>query len=241
MPEMEPVRCSASLRAVLQSHEVAALLDHDARALLKRVRAGKVPEAIRSFDRKGYVFDVRDVERMIEVRWPEAADRERALRDLLGIRAGSLRSLHGAVIPVTRHPWEETAPRANPADDLLEHELRELVARAGTSARSREEFDAWAAVHADGLTHVDVMIRLSWASWEQVSPPAPSEAGDAEPGDLRDPLSALRLAAEHFGKPPSYGRFDRWALAAGCPHRAGGIRSRFGGWNAALREAGLID
>lgn len=241
MPDhSEPIRCSASLRPILKSHEVAALLRIDDRALLKRVRAGKVPEARASIQRTGWVFDCRDVERMIEEHIEDPSERETTRRSLLGLRAGALRAVGGVFEPKAHHAWEHGAPRRSPADALLDTELEQVLrtARAALGDGMTDgQFDAWAAVHADGLCAIDLVLRLS-APWEQLAGDAPCSA-DPDAWDLSDWRQALRAAAEHFGKPAPAGRFDAWARSVGCPHTAASIRNGRN-WSDRQLEAGVL-
>jgi hypothetical protein len=211
--------------------------------MLKQVRAGKVPEARRGFDQTGYEFDWRDVQAMIHSRVPAGPFRQQALRDLLGLRAGTRRSVNRGVRAAIHHDWDQTPLRSCPADELLDEELVSILERAqaevGEALADPAQFDRWALKHADGVTHVDMMLRLGYSTWELLS--APSSDADVAPDlDLRDPVAALRQAAEDLGRAPSHAGFDGWAVKAGCPLRAAGIRAQYGGvWSAAVQAAGL--
>lgn len=238
-----PERCAAPLRAVLSAFEVAALLGVESRALLKQVRAGKIPAARRSFDQTGYDFDWRDVQDMITTRLAPGPDQRQALRDLLGLRAGTRRSENGVILDAHHHRWNRSPVRWCPADELLDDELTAALERArtvlGEGMADPERFDLWGITNANGLTHTDVMLRLGYGSWELLCAPSPDE-DDAPELDLRDPVVALRQAAEDLGRPPTHAGFDAWAAKAGCPLRAAGVRAQFGGvWSAAIRAADL--
>ena len=244
-PSTSPRRCAAPLRAVVSASEVAALLDCNPRAMLKQIRAGKIPEARPSFDQLGYDFDWRDVQRMIEDRYPQGSSRDVAMRNLLGLRAGTRRAELGEFHDVVQHDWDDTPIRVCPADSLLDTELNAVIDAArtglGETVTDPQAFDRWADEHADGLSHLDVMLRLGFGSWELAAAAPEEESAPVAELDFRDPLVALREAALYFGHSPSHAGFDRWAKKTGCPLRAAGIRARYGGvWNAAIREAGLV-
>lgn len=225
MSTTEPVRCAACLRAVIKTHEVAALLDLDLRRFSEDVTAGRVVQAQPAHESRGYIFDAVDVEAMIRERYEPGPARLNAERHLLGLRTGALRVKNQRIEPEPKPEWATAAERTNPADALLDVELRDTVAAAqaalGEAISSCAEFDAWAAEHAGGLTHRDVLIRLgeiSWIGLVGTLAAAPSVSTASRPAwNLLDPIDAICAYHDQHGTWPSMKKFDAWGPAAGCP------------------------
>lgn len=225
MPDTDPVRCAACLRPVIKTHELAALLRLDLRQFSEDVTAGRVPQAHPGHESRGYTFDAPDAEAMIHDRYPPGPERLTAERHLLGLRSGALRVKSQRIEPTPKPDWATTAERTNPADALLDAELRDIVATAQAALDeaigSCVEFDAWAAEHAGGLTHRDVLIRLGERSWLRLVgtvATAPSASTAMRPAwNLLDPIDAICAYHAQNGKWPSNKKFDAWGPAAGCP------------------------
>lgn len=225
MSTTEPVRCAACLRAVIKTHELAALLRLDLRRFSEDVTAGRVMQAQPSHEPRGFIFDAADAEAMIREHYLPGSARLNAERHLLGLRTGALRVKNQRIEPSPKPEWATAAERTNPADALLDVELRDVVATAqatlGEAISSCAEFDAWAAEHAGGLTHRDVLIRLGEISWLGLvgnlaaAPNAPTAAPPA--WNLLDPIDAICAYHDQRGTWPSMKKFDAWGPAAGCP------------------------